>query len=57
MAQIIKKQNAGILSAWWKHEGKVVTDNLQLAQALRIEAAPTEYSQDYVVSNVSVKVI
>jgi hypothetical protein len=57
MAQIIKRQNAGILSAWWKHEGKVVTDNLQLARALHIEAAPAEYSQDYVVSNVSVKVI
>jgi len=57
MAQIIKTQNADILSAWWKYRGRVVVDNLQLAQALNITAPPKEYAQDYAVSDVRVMVI
>jgi hypothetical protein len=58
MAQIIKSQNRDILKAWWKYtNGKVVTDNLQLAKSLNIELPPVEYSQDYVTSDVRVKVI
>ena len=57
MAQIIKRQNAGILSAWWAEQGKYVTDNVQLAHALKIDTPPDNYRQDYVVSDVRVKVI
>ena len=58
MAQIIKSQNRDILEAWWKYtNGKVVSDNVQLAQALNIELPPAEYSQDYATSDVRVKVI
>jgi hypothetical protein len=57
MAQIIRGQNRDILTAWWKYTGRVVTDNVQLAQALNIELPPVEYAQDYVVSDVRVMVI
>lgn len=56
MAQIIKRQNAGILSEWWAQEGRYVTDNVQLASALKIEIPEKDY-QDYVQSDVRVKVI
>lgn len=57
MAGIIKQQNKNILDAWWKYDGKYVVDNLQLAAALKLETPPLEYRQDYVVSDVRVKVI
>jgi hypothetical protein len=57
MATIIKQQNKGILNAWWKYQGKYVTDNKQLATALNIETPSKEYIQDYVESDVRVKVI
>lgn len=57
MAQIIKRQNAGILSAWWTPVGKDVTDNVQLARQLKIEVPSEPYRQDYVVSDVRVRVI
>jgi hypothetical protein len=57
MAKIIRSQNADILSAWWKYNGTVVTDNCQLAQALNIAMPPVEYKQDYAVSDVRVMVI
>ena len=57
MATIIKQQNKGILAAWWKYQGKYVTDNKQLATALNIEIPSKEYTQDYVQSDVRVKVI
>lgn len=57
MAQIIRSQNADILSAWWKYNGRVVTTNLELAQTLKIEAPPAEYQQDYVKSDIRVMVI
>ena len=58
MAQIIKSQNKDILEAWWKYAtGKVVADNVQLSRALNIELPPAEYSQDYAISDVRVKVI
>jgi hypothetical protein len=57
MARIIKSQNRDILKAWWKYTGKIVSDNVQLAQALNIELPPVEYSQDYATSDVRVKVI
>jgi hypothetical protein len=57
MARIIKSQNADILKAWWKYNGKVVTTNQELARALKIETPPAEYEQNYVVSDVRVMVI
>jgi len=56
MAVQIKKQNAGILDAWWKYDGKYVIDNKQLADALKIEVPEKDY-QDYVKSDVRIKVI
>jgi len=57
MAAIIKQQNAGILSAWWKHQGHYCENNQQLARALKLDLPPREYQQDYPVSDVRVKVI
>lgn len=57
MAQIIARQNQGILDAWWAYNGKIVTTNRELAKALNIEAPPAEYEQNYVVSDVRVMVI
>ena len=57
MAKIIKSQNADILSAWWKYNDKIVTDNIQLAKALKIELPPKEYFQDYTISDIRVMVI
>lgn len=58
MARIIKSQNADILAAWWKYNDQpVITNNQQLAQVLRLDAPPPEYAQDYVVSDIRVKVI
>jgi hypothetical protein len=56
MATIIKQQNKGILDAWWKYDGKYVTDNKELCRALKIEIPVKDY-QDYVQSDVRVKVI
>jgi hypothetical protein len=56
MATIIKQQNKGILDAWWKYDGKYVTDNKELSRALNIEIPVKDY-QDYVQSDVRVKVI
>jgi hypothetical protein len=56
MATIIKQQNKGILDAWWKYDGKYVTDNKELSRALDIEIPVKDY-QDYVQSDVRVKVI
>ncbi len=57
MAEIIRRQNKGILSAWWAYKGKYVVDNVQLAKSLNIAVPPEEYKQEYVVSDVRVKVI
>jgi hypothetical protein len=57
MAQIIRQQNKNILDAWWKYNGKYVTDNIELAQALKLENPPPEYRQNYVTSDIRVKVI
>ncbi len=56
MAGIIKQQNKDLLDAWWKHDGKYVTDNKELATALKITMPEKDY-QDYVASDIRVKVI
>jgi len=57
MAKIIKRQNAGILSKWWDKKGKDVVDNHELARALKIDLPPEQYRQNYVESDVRVRVI
>ena len=57
MAGIIKRQNSGILDAWWSHRGAIPQDNRELAKLLKIESPPNEYQQDYAVSDVRVMVI
>lgn len=57
MAQIIKKQNEGILSAGWSYKGKNVDTNRELAQTLNISTPPADYEQNYIVSDVKVMVI
>lgn len=56
MAVIIKQQNKGLIDAWWKYDGKYVTDNKELTRALKIEMPEKDY-QDYVLSDIRVKVI
>ena len=56
MAVIIQQQNKDLLTAWWKYDGRYVTDNKQLASAVQIEAPEKDY-QDYVQSDIRVKVI
>jgi len=56
MAGIIKQQNKDLLDAWWKYDGKYVTDNKELATALKIIMPEKDY-QDYVASDIRVKVI
>ena len=56
MANIIKNQNKDLLEAWWKYDGKYVTDNKELCRALKIEI-PEKDIQDYVVSDIRVKAI
>jgi hypothetical protein len=56
MARIIRDQNKDLLEAWWKYDGKYVTDNKELCRALKIEIPEKDY-QDYVISDVRVKAI
>jgi hypothetical protein len=57
MAGIISRQNANIRTAWNKYSGVEVTNNQQLAACLDIEQPPAEYQQDYVSSDLKVKII
>lgn len=56
MAKIIRNQNKDLLEAWWKYDGKYVTDNKELCRALKIEIPEKDY-QDYVLSDIRVKAI
>lgn len=56
MAGIIKRQNADLLK-WWPTKGQSVTNNVELAAALNINNPPMELRQDYVTSDIKVKVI
>jgi hypothetical protein len=57
MAEIIKRQNQGIVDAWQIYTGTDVTTNHDLARALNIELPPSEYQQNYTASDIKVKVI
>lgn len=57
MARIIKNQNADLRQAWTDHWGVEPKNNKQLAHALDLALPPPEYWQDYVRSDIRVKVI
>jgi len=57
MARIIQQQNAGIQQMWIQETGQQPQTNRLLAAALGIETPPLEYMQDYVMSDIKVKVI
>jgi len=57
MSIIIARQNLDIRQAWDKYEGVVVNNNTQLPACLDIEQPPAEYQQDYIASDLKVKII
>lgn len=57
MAQIIKQQNADIKQAWADRWGVEPKNNRQLAHALDIDEPPVDFQQDYIRSDIRVKVI
>ena len=57
MANIIKEQNAGIISATMKYSGKTPLNNSMLCSMLEIQQPPDEYQQNYGASDVRVTVI
>ena len=57
MATIIANQNRDIRLAWEKYDGELVFDNLQLADCLEIELPPADYTQNYMTSDLKVKVL
>lgn len=57
MARIIDNQNQDICTAWETYDGIIARDNEELAEILGIEQPPVEYHQNYLLSDVGVKVI
>lgn len=57
MAKIIAHQNEGIREALSKYPSVYAENNLQLAEKLGIVQPPAEYYQDYVKSDVDVRII
>jgi hypothetical protein len=57
MANIIKEQNEGIVSATMKYSNKNALNNVMLCNMLNIEQPPVEYQQNYGASDVRVTVI
>jgi len=59
MAGIIQQQNAGIQDAVWKYKQTLSTPsgNYELCEALGIKQPPAEYRQNYIKSDITVKVI
>ena len=57
MASIIRQQNEGIQKAAWDYPRRQAKTNQELARILAIDLPPEEYYQDYIQSNVRVRVI
>ena len=57
MARIIQDQNQDLVRAWARYWGVEPRNNRQLAQALNLKLPPVEYWQDYIKSDIQVKVI
>lgn len=56
MAQLIDRQNKGILESWTRYPGIMPRSNLELAEILKIEPPPN-YFQNYIEKDIQVKVI
>jgi hypothetical protein len=57
MSRIIVEQNNGIETAMYNYRGHEPHNNRQLAQRLGLSSVPEQYSQNYAVSDITVKVI
>lgn len=57
MASIIQQQNAGIQKAAWDYPRRAAKTNRELARILAIAEPAEQYQQDYIQSNIRVKVI
>jgi hypothetical protein len=57
MAEKIKEQNQGIIKATYKYSGRAPITNQVLCNMLNIELPPSEYYQNYGVSDIRVTVI
>ena len=57
MSRIIAEQNNGIEIAMYNYRGHEPRNNRQLAQRLGLSPVPEQYSQNYAVSDITVKVI
>jgi hypothetical protein len=57
MSKIIDWQNRDIRTAWDHYDGFVIRNNQELAATLGIPQPPAEYQQDYMASDLEVKVI
>ena len=57
MATIIQQQNAGIQKAARDYPRRQAKTNRELARILAIAEPPAEYNQDYIQSNIRVRVI
>lgn len=57
MASIIEKQNAGIIAASTAYKATQVYNNTRLAMILGLKTPSEEYNQNYIDSDVEVKVI
>lgn len=57
MAKKIYQQNQGIQAAAWRYPQRQARTNRELARILNIAQPPAEYEQDYVQSDIRVRVI
>lgn len=57
MSKIIDWQNRDIRTAWDYYDGVLPRDNKEMASILQLAAPPTEYQQNYVLSDIEVKII
>ena len=57
MAEIIREQNEGIQRAAWTYPRRQAQTNQELARILAIDLPPESYYQDYIQSNIRVRVI
>lgn len=57
MSHIIDGQNYDILEAWNKYEGVSPSTNRELASLLNLNPPPEEFTQNYILSDIAVKII
>ena len=57
MSKIIDNQNYDIMDAWYRYDGLIARTNREVIELLGIEPAPSQYEQNYEVSDMKVKII